>query len=521
MEQSRRRHATGPCLPAVLAAACLSILPVALSAQDIVRITQRQDLRRQLDGKPTGLVHAYTQGQWTLGSVATDGSRPVTAWYWTTGGTVNDLSREAKELNGEFRASFRLGPDGSVTQSDNSPAPFYRNFPVAPPKEAGPGAVWEAPAVLVADPAGSGRWTRLNLMVQYRWAGSAEWRGKPVLDVRAKFAVRYRPGGDPAGDPDLRQAEGTRDATIYLDPDTRFPVFIREQVGHELWQFASGKKIQYDGFILTFFEGSSFPTGLSRLVQGPQTSPGPLVADAGGGKPSASPTAQPGASPAPASSGSPEATALPGGTTPSTSPVGSPGALPATTLAAGPPASSSPPPSPNATPGSSPGPAQSPGPLVATAGGGSPSLARTEFHLDPELERLNQELMTGGVPDVSLKTEERGINLTIENLQFQADTARLLPGEANRLASIAALLAKVPAGRSFLVLGHTALAGSVAGQKALSLERAKSIVEALKQRGIPAERFLYDGRGATQPIAPNDTEAGRAKNRRVEIIILD
>jgi outer membrane protein OmpA-like peptidoglycan-associated protein len=489
-------------------------LVLSTAAQDKVRITQRQDLRRQVDGKPAGLWHNYIQSDWTMGAPAADGSRAVTAWAWTTAGTVNDLSREAKELNGEYRSDFTLLADGSVRQRGQGPLPFYRGFPAPPPSGAGPGSVWEAPAVLVADPGGQGKWTRINLLVQYTWTGSAEWRGKPVLDIRAKFAVRYKAGADPAGDPGIQRAESTRDATVYLDPDTRFPVFIRELVGNETWQFASGRTIRNDGFILTFYEGSSFPTGLARLVAAPtpEASAGPLVADSGGRRPVDSP-GKSGLSSGPATS-----------PTPSTGPTASPSS--GSTASKGPAAAAGPNPDPGPSPAASPEPGRAAdGPVTSPSAGPDPRLAaeasRPGYSLDPELARISQELESGGVPDVSLKTEERGINLTIENLQFQADSARLLPGEAQRLDRIAALLAKVPAGRNFLVLGHTALAGSAAGQKALSLERAKVIVDELKRRGIPAERFLYDGRGASQPVAPNDTEAGRAKNRRVEIIILD
>jgi outer membrane protein OmpA-like peptidoglycan-associated protein len=507
-------------------------LVLSAAAQDRVRITQRQDLRRQVDGKPAGLWHHYFQSDWIMGAPAADGSRAVTAWAWTTAGTVNDLSREAKELNGEYRSEFTLLADGGVRQRGPGPLPLYRGFPAPPPAGAGPGSAWEAPAVLVADPGGQGKWTRINLLVQYTWAGGAEWRGKPVLDIRAKFAVRYKAGADPAGDPRLQRAEGTRDATIYLDPVTRFPVFIRELVGHELWQFSSGQTIQNDGFILTFYEGSSFPTGLARLVAAPtpEASAGPLVADSGSRRPMASPgnagpSSGPVTSPAPSpgpspgsaenfSSGSTASTGPAAASGPNPSPSPSPSASPDPGRAADGPASSpSAEPPPGARPSASP--SVSPDPRLAA------EIIRPGYSLDPELARISQELESGGVPDVSLKTEERGINLTIENLQFQADSARLLPGEAQRLDRIASLLAKVPDGRNFLVLGHTALAGSAAGQKALSLERAKMIVDELKRRGIPAARFLYDGRGASQPVASNDTEAGRAKNRRVEIIILD
>jgi outer membrane protein OmpA-like peptidoglycan-associated protein len=55
----------------------------------------------------------------------------------------------------------------------------------------------------------------------------------------------------------------------------------------------------------------------------------------------------------------------------------------------------------------------------------------------------------------------------------------------------------------------------------LSLRRARRITGELTQRGIAAERFIYKGWGGTKPIAPNTDEPGRARNRRVEITILE
>jgi outer membrane protein OmpA-like peptidoglycan-associated protein len=121
---------------------------------------------------------------------------------------------------------------------------------------------------------------------------------------------------------------------------------------------------------------------------------------------------------------------------------------------------------------------------------------------------------------VVVEPDLRGVKLTLENLRFVADKAQLLPGEDDRLRVIANLL-KTVADRSFLVIGHTAAIGTVDSQVSLSWDRAQSIVERLKSEGIEARKLLYEGRGGTQPLASNDTEAGRAQNRRVEIIVLD
>jgi len=124
------------------------------------------------------------------------------------------------------------------------------------------------------------------------------------------------------------------------------------------------------------------------------------------------------------------------------------------------------------------------------------------------------------VSDLKIEADPRGVKLTLENLRFVADQAALLPGEDQRLATIANLLKTVP-GRNLLIVGHTAAIGTVESQDDLSIDRAKSIVDKLRVAGIPAQRLLYEGRGGRDPVATNDTEAGRAQNRRVEILILD
>ena len=72
-----------------------------------------------------------------------------------------------------------------------------------------------------------------------------------------------------------------------------------------------------------------------------------------------------------------------------------------------------------------------------------------------------------------------------------------------------------------MVEGHSASTGNPTGEKNLSVERAKSIVDELVKRGIPANQFIFRGLGSEVPIADNSTSEGKALNRRVEITILE
>lgn len=137
-----------------------------------------------------------------------------------------------------------------------------------------------------------------------------------------------------------------------------------------------------------------------------------------------------------------------------------------------------------------------------------------------ELKKKLEENQTNKTAPITVDNTEAGIRLTIQNLQFKADSAQLLPGEEKRLDQIAEIL-KLAEGAQFMIEGHTADTGYEAGELMLSKERAYSIADALSKRGISKERFICKGSGSKKPIASNDTAEGKALNRRVEITILD
>jgi outer membrane protein OmpA-like peptidoglycan-associated protein len=146
--------------------------------------------------------------------------------------------------------------------------------------------------------------------------------------------------------------------------------------------------------------------------------------------------------------------------------------------------------------------------------------AVTPMDRDDLARQIVDGLRAGGAEDVEVAEGERGVTLTVNSIRFVAEQASVLPEEGARLRALADALKQIP-DRTFLVIGHTARAGSVESQERLSVERAKAIVDYLVSRGIPAERFIYEGRGAREPVAANDTEENMARNRRVEIVILE
>ena len=71
------------------------------------------------------------------------------------------------------------------------------------------------------------------------------------------------------------------------------------------------------------------------------------------------------------------------------------------------------------------------------------------------------------------------------------------------------------------VVGHTDSTGSDATNQSLSMERAQAVRGYLVGRGVASSRIQVDGRGEREPVARNDTEAGRAQNRRVEVLLAE
>ena len=155
-------------------------------------------------------------------------------------------------------------------------------------------------------------------------------------------------------------------------------------------------------------------------------------------------------------------------------------------------------------------------------GGSIPATALLERSKNPvKTENSNKErIKDKGDGIFNVQETPRGILLNLKNLHFVADKAELLHGEDKKLDEIAAVL-KTLTFKNLFVEGHTADVGDKSTQHGLSLRRAKTVVDELTKRGIPAGVFIYSGAGGSKPIASNTTEVERALNRRVEITIME
>lgn len=143
------------------------------------------------------------------------------------------------------------------------------------------------------------------------------------------------------------------------------------------------------------------------------------------------------------------------------------------------------------------------------------------FDRKKTLDDVKTQLDNLGLDDIEVKETEEGITLSIEDIHFLSDSAVLMQSEKDKLDKIAKVLKKYPE-RDLLISGHTALAGTKDKRDALSLERANAVTKYLIEKGVrESHRIFTKGFGSERPVAPNTTEKNRAKNRRVEITIID
>jgi outer membrane protein OmpA-like peptidoglycan-associated protein len=113
--------------------------------------------------------------------------------------------------------------------------------------------------------------------------------------------------------------------------------------------------------------------------------------------------------------------------------------------------------------------------------------------------------------------EDKG-SVVIYGIQFDFDSSTLKPGSTATLSEMAKYLKENP-GISLYVVGHTDMKGSLAYNLNLSKNRSQSVVEALvRDYGIEKDRLIPDGVAFLAPKASNDTEEGRALNRRTELV---
>lgn len=144
----------------------------------------------------------------------------------------------------------------------------------------------------------------------------------------------------------------------------------------------------------------------------------------------------------------------------------------------------------------------------------------TSVNSQANVKKLQETFKNYNLDNVNVSQGEKGLTLSIENIQFEPDSDRLLPSEQKKLQKIGEVLKQF--NNDLLITGHCAERGTESARQALSESRAKSVADFLIKNNIRSEYHIFtQGKGSTQPVASNTTEEGRSRNRRVEITIMD
>ncbi|HEV3052092.1 MAG TPA: OmpA family protein [Longimicrobium sp.] len=134
--------------------------------------------------------------------------------------------------------------------------------------------------------------------------------------------------------------------------------------------------------------------------------------------------------------------------------------------------------------------------------------------MDRQAEQLEQS-----VPNAEVERVGEGIAVTFESgVLFPFDSDQILPAGRENLRQLANSLRDYPE-TEVLIVGHTDSQGADDYNMRLSYRRAESARVYLTQQGVPGSRIRVEGKGETEPVADNSTDAGRAQNRRVEVAI--
>ncbi|WP_288756826.1 OmpA family protein [uncultured Treponema sp.] len=453
---------------------------------------ERTDVRRYDNGKYTGLVSREVRSFIAPTSVPSGGK--ISDRYYDGSFFIDEATkRNSREvnlgINGAVPSSFKISSDGILTMLVDNGYPSFRSFPAFTNQRISIGDKWQAKAERVVDPLNKGIFTKLPILVEYTYLKDELFHGEEVYVFSAQWATRYGISyWDFAGDKDLKSAQGSHKATMYVSKKSGNALVVRDMVD-ETFIYNDGNIYSFKGSISMFTEyppaydknklipalqrvASVSEKEIKEILEKPVNESSWIESEK-------------------KSSGSIEKNDFESGA--------------------------------NSRRNNSYAEKKIAKNENQTYGAKNHPQKKKD-----SADEIQSKISAGKNSSSNSKSEKKviventaaGIRLTMQNLNFKPDSAELLPGENERLDQIAQVLKELP-DQMFLVEGHTASVGYEKGEMKLSVERANSVANALIQRGIPREKFICKGSGGTKPIADNSTQEGKAKNRRVEITILE
>jgi outer membrane protein OmpA-like peptidoglycan-associated protein len=134
--------------------------------------------------------------------------------------------------------------------------------------------------------------------------------------------------------------------------------------------------------------------------------------------------------------------------------------------------------------------------------------------MDKQAEQIAQK-----IPGATVERVGEGIQVTFESgLLYDFDSDRVRGEAGTNLRNLAASREEYP-NTDLLIVGHTDADGPSEYNEDLSSRRARAAADYLEARGVERRRLRTAGRGEREPVATNDSESGRERNRRVEVAI--
>lgn len=421
------------------------------------KFIERSDLRLYQNGRYVGLQSKIVSA--FIIPSWTDKGLVYEGDFFVDQDTNRNKAQVALGIHEAIPSSFIINSDGNLTMLVDNGYPSFRSFPTFTSRKIQKGDIWEAKAMRAVDPLSKGIITKMPIYVRYTYTGDDNYNGEPVYLISAEWATRYNMGGT------TTYVDWGGDKELnYAHGSHKATIIVSKATGAALVirDTVDETFIYKDGnkyqYKGTISLFTEYPPAIdrSRLIAALKKMD--LLDDEEAEKLLQRPVAKDDAIASDAKKTSGKSSSA------------------------------------------------------------KNTVAKTE-KLKKQIEEHQTKSAKVTAP-ISVDNTEAGIRLTIQNLQFKADSAELLPGEEKRLDQIAEIL-RLAEGAQFLIEGHTASTGYEAGEMKLSKERADSIAAALSSRGIGSERFICKGSGDKKPIASNDTAEGKALNRRVEITILD
>ena len=454
-------------------------------------LVERTNLRRYVNGKYVGLTSrevrsfvspsepplmrfkakgsVYENDQWYDGS------------FYVMEETLRNSQVAGAGIHEAVQSVFHISKNGQLTMYKDNGYPSFRSFPAYTADKVNVGESWKAVAERSVDPLNKGVFTKIPMQVLYTFSGAETYKGQAVYRIKAIWQTYYdAQNRDFGGDSSLQKARGGHKADIIVLQETGEPILTIDNVD-ETFFWIDGTQVNFKGTITLFtefppaFDSQRIMAALNRVATVKDGKTGTDKKFSGTEK------------------------SVSGGTV-----AGS-------------------------------------GKLTASDKKTGADAVKTEkvvpdgifdnFDKNETVAKNTKNTVSGGktvlekvddvLPKNNIVAEEvsAGIRLSIRDIKFAPDSAQILSGESERLDEIAEVLKMAP-NAQLLVEGHTASVGKPAGEQKLSEQRAHKIAEELKARGVKAGAFICRGFGGTKPVASNETNEGRAQNRRVEITIL-